>query len=709
LVSGTEPEKGGHLMWDVKAIRNVALCGHGSAGKTTLADACLTYTKTITSNPSVDAGTSICDFDPEEKAHKYSIESALVHFQHAGKSLTVIDTPGYPDFIGQAISALYGVDTALIVINAYAGIEVNTRRVFDEAGVAGVGRMIVVNKMDGDNIDFPELINDIREMWGQRCVLLNVPIGHGHNFQGVVSTLRPGADTAGALIDPASISQGLIEQIIEVDEQVMERYFEGQMPSDEELSGLIVRAVRAGTLIPIVCCSGKTGVGLPELLDAVVMCGLSPADLPCTATKNGETVEVSPDPAGPLVARVFRTRIDPFVQKLNFIRIFSGSLKRDDQVPISTARKPIKMGPLLRMQGEQTEPIDKGMPGEIVAVAKMEDLHTGTILGEWELPPIKFPTPMVSLAISPKNRGDETKLSGAVHKIVEEDPTFRLDRDSQTKEMVMTGMSELHLNIIQERLKRRDKLEVTTKEPRIAYRETIQGTADGSYRHKKQTGGRGQFGEVHIRMFPLPRQTKVEEFATKARFPQMKEFHYDEQHNFVWIDSIVGGVIPGNFMPAVGKGFAERIEGGVLAGYRVQDVGVEVHFGKYHDVDSSEAAFKTAARMAFKQVFEKARPALLEPIVHMDITVPQNNVGDIYSDMSSRGGRVQGSDSAGGNFTTVHCEVPLREVTNYSRALQSMTGGMGSFTMDFSHYDVMPANVMQDVIAKNKMKDEEEE
>ena len=301
------------------------------------------------------------------------------------------------------------------------------------------------------------------------------------------------------------------------------------------------------------------------------------------------------------------------------------------------------------------------------------------------------------------------EVNTMLHKVVEEDPTFHLDRDGQTKELVMTGMSELHLKVIQERLIRRDKLEVDTKEPRIAFRETIQSKADGSYRHKKQSGGRGQFGEVHIRMQPLPRGTDIEEFATKANFNAIKNHHYDEKANFLWIDSIVGGVIPGNFMPAIGKGFAERIANGVIAGYPVQDVCVEVHFGKHHDVDSSEAAFKTAAKHAFKQVFEKARPSLLEPVVKMDVTVPEANVGDVYSDMSGRGGRVAGSDAAGGSFSVIHCEVPLREVTTYSRTLSSMTGGLGSYTMEFSHYDIMPPNVQQDVIAKASIKDEDDE
>ncbi|HHM12928.1 MAG TPA: elongation factor G, partial [Planctomycetaceae bacterium] len=597
----------------VADIRNIALCGHGSTGKTTLVDQMLVTTGAVNANPSVDDETSICDFDPEEKKHKYSIESTLTHFRHGGKFFHAFDTPGYPDFIGQTICALAGVDNAIIVINAQSGIEVNTRRVFDEAGKQGLARMIVINRMDADNIDFPALVSSIQEMWGNRCVLLNVPLGQGGDFRGVASTLQVPDDTSGALIDPAEIHGPLIESIVEADEAAMERYLEGEELSEEELGKLIGQAVAAGTLIPILCCSGKKGIGVTELLDAVALCGVSPADRPISAKKEGEEVTVEPDPDGPLVARVFKTRIDPFVQKLSFVRIYSGTLKKDDMVPVSTARKPVKMGPLLRVQAADTEQIDAAGPGEIVAVAKMEDLHTNSILGEYELPPIEFPTPMVGLAVSPKSRGDETKLSAALNKVVEEDPTFRLDRDPQTKELVMTGMSELHLTIIQERLARRDKLEVETKEPKIPFRETIQAPAEGSYRHKKQTGGRGQFGEVHIRMWPLPRGTNIEEFATKDRFPQMKDYHYDETHNFLWIDSIVGGVIPGNFMPAVEKGFKERMARGVIAGYQVQDVCVEVHFGKHHPVDSSETAFKTAGSMVFRNVFLEAKPCLLEP------------------------------------------------------------------------------------------------
>ncbi len=694
---------------NVADIRNIVLCGHGSAGKTTLADTLLFKTGAVSHQGSVDNGNSICDFDDEEKHHKYSIESTVVHFESNGKQFNLIDAPGYPDFIGQSIGALRAVDTAAIVINAQSGIEVNTRRCFEEAGKAGVGRMIVINKLDAENINFPALIDSIKEVWGNACVPFNVPLGSGHDFRGVASCLDLEGDTTGALLDPAEINEALIESIVEVDEVAMEKYFEGIKPEAEERDRLIDEAMLAGTLIPIVCCSSKTGVGLPELLDAFAHCALPPNVVKRNGKKNGDDVELKADPSAPLAAQVFKTRIDPFVQKISYIRIYSGSLKSGDTVPASGARKGIKINQLFRVQANETKSIDSAGPGEIVAVTKTEELHTGSSLGEIELPRIPFPRPMVGLAVTPKSRGDEAKLSGALHKVVEEDPTFHLDRDQQTKELVMTGMSELHLQILQERLKRRDKVEVNTKEPKIPYRETIQANADDSYRHKKQSGGRGQFGEVHIRMFPFPADTDPAEFCSSDRFPQMKEYHHDPDINFLWVNSVVGGTIPSNFLPAVQKGFYERMTRGVIAGYQVVNVGVEVHFGKYHDVDSSEAAFKTAGSMVFRNCFQKARPSLLEPVVKIDITVPSEKLGDINSDLSGRRGRVLGTDSASGGMMTVSAEVPLSEVTTYARSLSSMTGGQGSYTLEFSHYDVVPGNVQKEITDKAVLHEEDED
>jgi len=690
-------------------IRNIVFCGHGSAGKTTLVDTFLTTTGTLKRQASVDDGTSICDFDEEEKLHKYTIESKVTNFDHTGKHFNVVDTPGYPDFIGQTIGAMRGVDTAAIVINAQSGIEVNTRRCFAEAKKANLGRIIVVNKMDSDNIDFEALLENIKSIFGAPCVPLNVPVGHGSDFKGVVSTLNVPDDASGALTNPAEISEPLIESIIEVDEEVMERYFEGTPPTKEELSSLITKAIAEGSLIPIVFVSGKTGVGVKDLLDSLAMCALPPTAVERTAkTGEDESIEVKADPSGPLAAQVFKTRIDPFVQKLSFIKVFSGTLKKDASVSVAGMRKGIKIGQLLRVQANETEPVDQAIPGDIVAVAKTEDLETGNAIGDLEMPKIDFPMPMVGLAVAPKSRGDEGKLSGALSKICQEDPTFKINRDPQTKEMVMTGMSELHLQIVQERLKRRDKVEVETKEPKIPYRETIQANAEGSYRHKKQSGGRGQFGEVHIRMFPLPKGVSVEEYATKERFPSMKTHHYDPENNFLWIDSVVGGTIPGNFMPAIEKGFRDRINRGVIAGYLVQNICVEVHFGKHHPVDSSEAAFKMAGSMVFRNVFQEARPALLEPIVKIEVTAPGSNIGDINSDMSGRRGRVLGMDSAGGDLQTVAAEVPLAEVTTYARALSSITGGQGSYSIEFTHYDVVPGNVQKEIIDKSTVEEEED-
>ena len=498
--------------YTVENIRNIALCGHKSMGKTTLVDRMLTSTGTVNRPASVDEGTSICDFDDEEKAHRYTIESSVVHFDYAGKHFHVIDTPGYPDFVGQAIGAMRGVDTAAIVINAQAGIEVNTRRVFAEAAKAGLGRMIILSRLDGENIEFPVVVERIKEMFGAKCVLLNVPIGLGAEFRGVASTLEPPADAAGAVIDPAEIHESLIESIIMADEQVMERYFEGIAPTKEELSRLITQAVAEGALIPMVCVSGKTGVGFPELMDALATCSVPVDKIARKASKPADNQElaVTPDPNGPLVAQVFKTRIDPFVQRLSFIRVYSGTLKKDATVQASGARKGVKIAQLFHVQAGETEPLDEAIPGEIVAVTKVEDLQTGSTLGEWTMPSIPFPVPMVALAANPKSRGDEAKLSGSLAKLEQEDSTFRREPDSQTKEMVIYGMSELHLQLLRERLKRRDKVEVETKDPKIPYRETIQNKAEGMYRHKKQTGGRGQFGEVHIRMLPLPvgRQTR---------------------------------------------------------------------------------------------------------------------------------------------------------------------------------------------------------
>ncbi|TWT33726.1 Elongation factor G [Posidoniimonas corsicana] len=692
---------------NVENVRNIAVCGHGSSGKTSLVDALLVKSGAVSGRPSVDDGTSICDFDEEEKHHKHSVEATLTHFEHAGKWFNVLDTPGYPDLIGQTISALRGVDTALITIDAHAGIKVNTRRVWEEAGKAGLARILCITKLDDHNVDFQGLLDSIHETFGQGCVLFDAPDGTGDGFHEVIGSLDP-VHGESTVVDLAAVHETAVETIIEVDEEVMEKYFEGEEPDHEKLARLAVEAEKQGTVTPIVCVSVKNDIGVKELMDMLAEEAFSPCEMPHKARKEGDEVTLKADPSAPLAAQVFRTRVDPFVQKLSFIRVYSGTLKRDSVVPSAEAPKGVKLGALLRVQADKTEPVDEAGPGDIVAVAKCDDLHTGMSLGEVELPPINFPTAMIGLAVSPKNHGDEAKLSTALHKLVEEDPTIHVEHDPETKETVLTGMSELHLNLVRERVARRDHVEIETHEPKIPYRETITSNGEGSYRHKKQSGGAGQFAEVHIRMYPLPEGADPDEYATKDRFPQLKHTHYHAKHHFLWVDTVVGGAIPGNFMPAIEKGFLERIGQGVIAGCPVQNVCVEVHFGKDHPVDSNETAFKMAASKAFAEVFKQSRPALMEPFVKLEITVPADNVGDVSSDLSGRRGQMLGMDQAPGGLTVITAKAPLAEVMTYARTLGSMTGGQGSYTMEFAAYEPVPGHVQQEVIAKAKVRDDDD-
>lgn len=688
--------------------RNIALCGHGSIGKTSLIDALLQSTGTVTGSHSVDDGTSVCDFDPEEKLHKHTIEAKVVHMERDSIYYTFLDTPGYTDCIGATIGALVAADGVVIGINAHKGIEVNTRRVFKEVQELGLAISLVITRVDGEPVDFSQLIGQIRETFGSGGVLMNLPTRQGEQITGIVDLLEPG-DSLGAVLEVGPLHDQLIEAIVEGSDELMERYLEGETPTTEHMLPLLQPAVLAHRLIPVFCVDAKDHLGLDQFLQGLARTMPSPDQIERHGkTTTGEDVVLHADASGPLVAQVFKTRVDPYVQKLSYLRVFNGTLKKDQLVHVDGDQHSIKVPALLEVQAGQTHPLDFAEAGQIIAIAKAEQLHTGSVLGDVRMPEIHFPQPMVGLAIRPKTQADEKRLSAALHKLVEEDPTVRLDRDSLTSEVVLTGMSELHLKLLIERMQHRDKVDLETHDPRIPLRETIQVPAEGSYRHKKQSGGRGQFGEVHIRMFPLPRGSKIEEFATKARFPSLKATHYDAASNFLWIDSIVGGSIPGNFLPAIEKGFKERIARGVISGYPIQDLAVEVHYGKHHPVDSSEAAFKIAGAMAFKQVFLEAQPCLLEPLVKLDVNIPESHVGDVYGDMSSRGGRVLGNESAGGGFQIVHCEVALREVMHYGRTLSSLTGGQGSYTIELSAYEVMPPNVQQQYMKSIQSEDEVE-
>lgn len=700
----------------VEDVRNVALVGHGAGGKTTLADLMLFRAGVGTRAGSVDDGSSTLDFDDEEKQHKYSISSSLVHFNFGGKAFTVLDTPGYPDFIGQAIGALRAVETAVIVINVSAGIEVNTRKVFTLAGDEGLGRVIVLNKLDHDNVRFRELVDSIQETFGKRCVLMNVPNGLGAHFTEVISTLKvPEQPPAGMPIQPAAITLSLMDSIVESDEAMTVKYLDGGTFSDDEIAHAIEHAIAAGTLIPIFCLSAKTGVGVKEFMEAIAEDGLTAADIAHSArTATGDVIKLEAREDAPFIAQVFKTRIDPFVSRMSYLRIFSGKLAKEGSLQNARSGKSLKAANLLRIQGAQQEPIDAASAGDIVVLIKMDDLQVGDTVtdgkaGVIQLPPLKFPTPMIGLAVEPKSRNDQQKISGSLHKIEEEDQTFHTSREAQTHEMVMHGMSDLHLKIIEERLHRRDKVDILTHPPKIPYRETVNGSHEGFYRHKKQTGGAGQFAEVHMRVSHLPQGLNMEEYCVKERFLSMRRYHYHPEKNYVFVDRVSGGSIPNQYIPAVEKGILERIEKGVIAGFTVQDVCVELFFGKDHPVDSNENAFRTAGAMCFKQEFALAKPTLLEPIVKIEITIPGDKFGDITSDLNSRRGRVEGMDSAPGGYQTIVAKAPLAEITTYARSLSSMTGGRGSFVMEFNHYDVVPGNEQAKIVAAaGKPKDDEE-
>ena len=711
----------------VEDIRTVALVGHEVVGKTSLADALLFKAKANDRRGSPEDGTSVSDFDEEEKKHKYSIDSSLLHLDYQGKRVYLIDTPGKPDFLGQALGGLNPVDTAIIVISATAGIQVNTRRMFNEAGKRGLARMIVINKMDSDNIHFDDLIKNIRETFGKACVLLNVPIDVGPKFSGVVSVLSSGGTPPpGCTADLAALHSLLIDNIVEVDESLMEKYFNDGDVSAEELTAAFPKAIVAGTVIPILCTAAKKDkdIGVAELLDAIIKDTPSPINAVKRKGTKGTgdaAVEVTlePNPTGEFVAQVFKTISDKFVGSLSYFRVLSGKLTPEQPLISLRTGKGHRASALLLIQGKTSKPITEAIPGDIIAVAKVEDLHIGDTVAfntnAPKLPAPVYPLPMFGLAVEPKTRGDEQKISGSLHKIADEDPTFKATRDAATKELVIHGMSQIHLDIVQKRLKARFDLEILTHEPKIAYRETITTTAAADYRHKKQSGGRGQFGEVHLRVYPLKdldiksAEELEAKFANKSKFEKLRSAHYEADHNFAFIDHVVGGTIPTNFIPAVEKGCKEVLEQGALAGYRVQDVAVEVHFGKDHPVDSSEAAFKTAGRMAFKKAFREARPVLLEPMVHMEVTIPAKYTGAILSDINTKRARVEDQDSLPGDLTVIKAIAPLAEMTRYAAQLGSITQGTGSYTMEFSHYDIVPGNVQQQIVSKTKMAEEEEE
>ena len=676
--------------YETKDIRNVAFVGHGASGKTSLVEGILFKAGATKRLGCVDEGTSVSDCDPEEKERKTTIDSSVLHYNWQDKEINVIDTPGYPDFISGAIGALNAVETAVVVIAATSGIQVNTQKMWDIAGDAGLARLVVITKMDGDNIDYPSLLDSIQNAFGEECMPLMLPVGHGSGFKMVVDIFNMQGDVPGEVIgDVDKCREKFLEGIVCVCDETMEKYLDGQEIEIEKLHGCFTTAVASGSVVPILCCDNKKGLGIEEIVDVISKFTPSPekglvrkyvgveGDELAAEEKD---VKVSKD--APFSAQVFKSITDPFVGKLSFFRIYSGTLEGHPEIYNSRSKKNEKIGHMFKAFGKEQEEMKGAIPGDIVTISKIDDISVSDTLCDpntkVRFKDIKFPNPMASLAIEPKSRGAEQKISETLNRLVAEDSTFKVSRDVQTHELVVTGMSNLHLEVILSRLKSRYEIDVDSRQPKIPHKETITTKASAQYKHKKQTGGKGQYAEVYLRIEPLERGAGFE-FTTK----------------------IVGGAIPSQYIPAVEKGLRETIAKGILSNNPIADVKVELYDGTFHNVDSSEAAFKVAASKAFHLAFDDAKPVLLEPVVNIEVTIPSEFMGEITGNLSSRRGRVQGMD-AFGDLQVIQASIPMDEVKNYETELKSMTGGRGSYTMELSHYDVVPSHLVPAIITEAK-------
>ena len=672
------------------SLRTVALVGHGAAGKTTLAETLLAASGAITTRGSVEKGNTVCDFDPQEKELGHSLNSAVCSFSWQDAQIHLLDTPGYPDFAGQAIGALAAVDTALVVINAQTGIELSTERMMRFAAACNVCRMIVINKIDADNVDLPKLVGEIRERFGRECMLLDLPAHHGAD---VIELLAH--DSGESDFDSvADDHRALIDQIVEEDEDMLARYLdEGADPSPDELHAPFEKALRAGHLIPILFVSAKTGAGIPQLLDVLAKLAPNPAEgnpppfyKGALNDPNAEAFHAEPDASKHVLAHVFKVVSDPFVGKLGVFRVHQGTIKKESQLLVGDAKRPFKVGHLYRLQGKDYVEVESLVPGDIGAIAKVEEIEFDCVLHDSHdedhihLKPLEFPQPMQGLAVETKKKADEQRLFDVLHKLELEDPCFKVERHPTTNETVIRGLGEMRLRAKLSRMAQQFKIELDTKPPQIPYRETISGKAEGHCRHKKQSGGAGQFGEVMLRVEPLERGA-----------------------GFEFVDIVKGGTIPGVFMAAVEKGVRQALEDGVVGGFPVHDVRVIVHDGKSHSVDSKDIAFYTAGRKATIEAIRAATPIILEPVVEIEILAPDEAVGDLAGDLSSKRGQVTGTQPRGTGSMAIGGKVPLAELDDYQGRLKSLTGGQGSYSIAFSHYAPVPANTQQQLASQFKM------
>ena len=678
-------------------IRNIALVGHAGAGKTSLIEGIMKQTGVIGQIGLVEKGDTVCDFTDEEKERGHSLFNSVVHCDHQNIHINLIDTPGSPDFVGQALAVMEAVETVAVVINASAGIEASTRRMMDRAKALNLCRMIIVNRTDSENVDLATLLENIRETFGRECLPVNLPAEGAMKIIDCFTNAEGDSDVGPV----ADAHTQIVEQVVEVDDALMETYLEQGEVKAEQLHEPFGKALREGHLVPICFTAARrhndpqTSMGIQELIDIISKQAPNPIEgNPCQFTRRDgdgqESLAVEPDIDKPALAHVFKIVNDRF-GKLSVLRVHQGKVTKESQLLLDDGKRPLKIGHIYKMQGAEHREADVAVAGDLCAVIKVEELKIGSVLhestdqGGLSLSSDTYPTPMFGLAVTARSRGDESKIGEALTKLDEEDPTFLVTRDSTTHETIINGMGDMHLRVVLERLKSKYNVEVDTKPPKIAYRETITSKAEGHHRHKKQTGGAGQFGEVYLRVEPLERDA-----------------------GFEFSNDIFGGSIPHQFIPAVEKGVRQILQEGCVAGYPLQDVKVSVYDGKHHPVDSKEVAFVTAARKGFQDAVSKAKPVLLEPIVDVEITMPNANMGDITGDLSGKRGRVQGTDMMPGDMAVITAQVPLAEMTNYQSQLKSVTGGQGSFAMELSHYEQVPSNVQQQIVAQYKPKKEED-
>jgi elongation factor G len=675
-------------------IRNVALVGHRGSGKTSLHEALLHAAGATTRLGSVAEGTTVSDADEDEKARGMSISASLASFEWRDVKVNLIDTPGEPSFIADALGALRVCESAVFVVNAVLGVEVGTQRLWERAKELGVARLIYVNMLDRERADFFRTLNALKDAFGAHVVATEIPIGAEHDTRGVIDLVDMKAyEYAGGQCseipipdDLADLAQEyrekLMDEVAENSEALMERYLEGEDISHEEIVTALEDGTDHGHIFPVTCGVATTCLAANRLLDAIV------DDLPSPVQHGGlalESTQLEPDPDGEMFAYVFKTRADPYAGRINLFRVYQGTVTHDTHVMNTRTHHKERIGQLLVPQGKEVKQADAFGPGDIGAVAKLKETHAGDWLAARDepiqMPSIKLPAPVMAFAMEPASKGDEDKVFTALRRLQEEDPTIDLHRDAQTGEQIVAGLSQIHVEVIVERMRARFGAEVMLKPPRVPYQETIRQGAKAHGRHKKQTGGRGQFGDCHIEIEPLA------------------------AGDFEFVNAIKGGVIPTGFIPAVEKGVQEAMQEGAVAGYPVKGVRVRLFDGSYHSVDSSEMAFKLAGSLAMKQALEQAGSVLLEPIMLLTASVPESAVGDVMGDLSSRRGRPLGTEAVGG-MTEVKAEVPMAEILTYAPDLRSLTGGQGEYTMEFLRYEEVPAHLAQKVVAKAQEEEE---